>query len=262
VKTNLSTLLIAGIGLIFANSPALAKGDYYNIGVEWFTDRYREPSQDLKSHSDYGSITGTYMHYYHTGFLAYDGRVSYGLEDYKSPSGVKDDIPQLETEWRLRGGVRMPINASTTISPYVGLGMRYYYDFGQGKVTNRGIPLYDRRIMQAYVPIGVTMHYTTGGWTFSPNAEFDPMFYGWVSTRLKNTGLGLYNVDNNQTFGYGLRGELMIGREEKGFSWEAGPFVRYWKIRQSDYEPCSPVYYCTEPKNDRLQVGAKARIAF
>jgi len=235
-------------------------GNSFKLGVEGFYDEYREDVVSVDNKAGYGSITGTYSHDFDGVFGAIDGRVSYGMEQYNSPDGSDGGIPQWEYDLRGRGGVNLVVGDGT-LSPYVGLGLRYYVDESKNTVTTRGFVGYDRRITQFYAPIGVT--YTTNindSWYVAPNAEFDPLLHGNVNTRLQNDGF--YNLNSVQHSGYGLRGELMFGQKAGGYnnmSWEVGPFVRYWNIKDSDVTTAPDSSQWIEPANTRWQIGAALR---
>lgn len=240
-------------------SHAALAADNFSLGLEGFRDHYQEPDPGVQvdEHADYGSVTGGWTHSYGRNFTGLDGRASYGKDDYKSTSGVDNGIPQYEFEARLRQGLNVAMGGGT-LSPYIGLGTRYFYDKSKDTVTNLGFYGYDRRILQFYAPIGATYTFTSGSWTFAPNAEFDPLLLGKVNSRLQNGGG--YNITNTQSAGsgYGIRGEFMVG--QKG--WQVGPFVRYWHINQSDTTTAPDGSQWVEPRNERLQYGAALRFLF
>lgn len=247
----------------------------YSIGIEGFRDTYRETSLDLETNTNFGSVTANYSNSGKTGFFSLDGRASYGTDDYESPSGKLSGVPQWEFELRGRFGITKPLWGGS-FSPYTGVGMRYYRDEGKGYYTDTGAAAYDRRIFQAYIPIGASLSYITeDGWHITPQAEADLMFYGNVNSRLTNvgtvfipgvgTGQFLDPAYNRQKYGIGARGELMFGKSSGNYSWQVGPFVRYWYVPESEettYTDGSgnPVVDVLEPTNSRTQVGLAARV--
>lgn len=249
---------------LFLVSPAWADG-YYTVGVEGFRDRYREPGPDVNEHADYGSVTAAYKYSWSNGvFATTENRASYGKDDYKSPDGTINGIPQYEFESRVIAGMRLPFLRGT-VNPYVGLGARFYYDNSKGEVTSLGLFGYDRRILQFYAPIGLTYKFSYGDWIFAPTLEADPLLLGKVNTRLRNVGANYDNVTNTQQEGFGARGEFMFGQVMDSYAWQAGPFVRYWKVDDSNLQSGrlngvpSQLY---EPTNDRLQMGAALKVSF
>ncbi|MDE3059469.1 MAG: hypothetical protein KGJ06_00475 [Pseudomonadota bacterium] len=245
----------------------------FSVGVERLNDRYKEPSATVDVSTNYGSATASYEHSKNGFFSAIDGRYSSGKEDYKSDSGTLNGEPSLETEFRLRAGFDIPTTVwHGHLMPYMGVGWRYYFDQGKGLATNTGSLAYDRHISQFYIPVGGTWRITSGNWIFSPNLEGDMLFYGQVNTHFQPIDPSLApsdqepNITNQQHTGWGLRGEFMSGQQYKSFGWEAGPFVRYWHISDSN---CKVTANSTasgtcllEPENTRLQAGAALRLNF
>jgi len=251
------------------SSMAGKPADRLALGVEAFYDNYREDSVDLDNKAIYGSITGDYAHFFDPRWFAgMDGRVSYGSNDYESSTGSIDGIPQWEFEGRAKGGYRFLVGNST-LDLYSGLGARYFRDNFKGEsATVGGITYfgYDRRIFQAYIPIGLTQTNKMGNWTVRKNIEADALLYGNVSSRLEGTGLAVGNVENKQDpfSGLGIRGELTFANldaQQRG--WEFGPFIRYWYVDDSKdkFDPISAATYL-EPENTRLQLGATVRYLF
>lgn len=273
LKMNLP-LLLAG-AIFFLPTLSFAGSNSYSIGVEGFRDLYREPDLNLTDRANYGSITGYYSRSNGKTFLALDARGSYGKDDYQSPSGNLSGVPQWEFDARARFGITRPLWGGA-LSPYIGIGMRYFRDEGKGYVTDLNAAAYDRRILQTYIPIGASLAYQMeDGWTVTPQAEADFMFYGNVDSRLTNVGpvnvpgfgIGQFNdpANNTQHFGIGGRSELMFGKSMGNYSFQAGPFIRYWYVNKSDTQTYldnsnNPVIDVYEPKNNRTQVGIAARV--
>jgi len=256
-------LSVTGLCSLYETA-AFADGSEFKVGVEVLRDKYREPiAADtlVDEHADYGSVTGSYTYNIESTFVSFEGRASYGSDNYKSPSGLINDIPQYEGEGRLLGGLRVPFDDGSVVIGYIGLGSRYFFDKNKGNVTSTGLLGYDRRILQFYIPIGGTMHIKQDDWIYSPNLEFDFLGYGIVKSRLGDLP-GLFNIENTQRKGFGWRGEFMVGQQYTDFGWEAGPFFRYWNVRESDIVTDPAGNQWQEPHNTRLQAGAGLRVNF
>jgi len=246
----------------------IADSNNYSLGVEGFYDNYKEPDATVDSKAEYGSITGNYTHNWNEFFAVLDGRVSYGQDKYSSSDGSVSGVPQWEFELRPRTGFTFKTSSQSSLSPYIGLGARYYMDEFKGYTTTDAdgnvYGGYDRRIFQLYLPVGATYAYTTfNGWSIVPNIEYDQLLWGQVSSRLGTLGGGQTNTLNDQYSGWGVRGRVMFGREQNGWSWQVGPFVRYWDIQASDFSSAGTQngqpLYGEEPANTRLQVGLALR---
>ena len=252
-----------------ANNAQAEKGvTTYGVGIEGFHDTYKEPDLNLTDTTDYGSVTAYASRSWNRFFAALDARASYGKDDYTSPSGTLSGVPQYEFELRGRFGKSFPLWGGT-ISPYIGLGARYFLDEGKGYVSSLGAQAYDRRIMQFYIPVGTSFAFmSAGGWSIVPQAEADFMFSGTVDSRLTNVigGGFLDPAYNHQNFGIGLRSELMFGKSLGSYNVQFGPFIRYWHVQESDsvtyldVNTGLPVLDVYEPKNDRTQIGAALRV--
>ena len=252
---------------MFSTQPASAENSY-RFGVEGYQDNYLEDSVKLSEHARFAGITADYIHSANGYFTSVQLRTAYGKDNYKSISGVIRNIPQYEGELRVISGVNLPIpevGGVKEVSPYVGLGVRYFYDNSKGFRTNTGALAYDRRITQFYIPIGANWQFTHGDFVFSPNLEMDVLFYGHVNSRFRNFDPTAKNLENIQKRGLGARGELMIGQKYEDFSWQIGPYFRYWKVADSDTDTiptgASAGTYL-EPENKRLQTGAKLQVQF
>jgi hypothetical protein len=237
-------------------------GDSFSLGLEGFRDLYQEKVVRLREHANFGSITGSYNHFFTPEYYgAIEGRASYGKDNYKSPSGNITGIEQWEFENRLLAGYRVIGPQGGQWKFYAGLGARYFDDRSKGEVTDTGALGYDRRILQFYAPLGINYTLPLGGLIMNPVVEVDPLLYGHVNSRLQN--VGYYELKNTQHSGYGLRGEFMIGTlDDRGIGWQAGPFVRYWHINDSNTHYTPDGYGWLEPKNTRLQYGASLRYLF
>lgn len=225
------------------------------LGGEILYDRYHEPIEDtpIVFRGEGLSVYGSYTQYHDQHRSAtMDLRASYFVADYDGYywSGEKATINnqhQLELESRITGGYDFIVRGGR-LKPYGGIGVRYFTDWGK---ENDG---YDRRILQFYLPIGLSYRVNVYGLQFTPMVELDPLFYGQVQSRLQN--LGGTEANNTQDSGYGVRAELMVGEVgNNGKGWQAGPFMRYWDIPDSDID--WEAGGVLEPQNTRLQLGLK-----
>jgi hypothetical protein len=233
--------------------------DSFTLGIEGYYDNYQEELVSLDSTGYFGGITASYEHSFNPDwYAAAELRAAYGSNDYESISGTIDGIPEWEVETRLLAGYTPRYYQQRPLRLYTGLGTRYFSDELKGEVTNLGFAGYDRRIFQVYLPIGFTYQFAAYGLNFAPTIEYDKLLWGNVSSRLGTLGGPYRNIENEQTEGYGLRGELMMSQmDASGRGWQFGPFFRYWDIPDSDVDGGF-----IEPKNTRLQAGANVKYLF
>ena len=245
---------------------ANSKRNRYYVGIEGFYDRYQEESLNLDSRSVYGAVDAGFNHYFNPDWFAgSEFRTSYGKENYKSPSGKIDGVDQWEFESRITGGYDFAMTGNRHFKTISGLDTRYYRDEGKGEVTNLGAAAYDRRILQVFIPLGISYEFPAWGYHFAPSMEYDHLIYGRVESRLQNVP-GYDQATNYQKSGYGLRAEFLASKiDSRGYGWEFGPFVRYWHFNNSDIDTTAPTpsgNLWMEPDNNRLQVGAKLKFLF
>jgi len=258
----------AAIAHDLRNEELVPRGGQVSLGVQGYQDRYNESTPGVNIHTNYlGAVAGYTRRDGDHNFWTVDGRAAHGLESYNSPSGEMDGVPEFEGELRLTLGKDYALENSW-VSPYGGLGTRFFRDDGKGHFTNLGAFAYDRRIEQLYLPLGATWRNLLPGdrATMASTLEFDPMLIGSVNSRLSNGGGP--NIVNTQGLftGWGVRGEMMFGVPLENQTMELGPFFRYWNINDStaNLQSCNG-NLCLgyeEPYNTRLQIGVTTRVSF
>ena len=246
-------------------TPSRAVGFF---GIEGFRDRYREPERvelsnvrpDVTDKTNFGGVVAGFHTTGDNWFIGADGRFDYGRDHYHSISGDSSGAPQYETELRLKAGPNLT-EFGGLLMPYIGIGERFLFDNSSGVRTSLGFSGYNRYIAQTYIPIGATWNLNAGdGWSFDPTLEYDQLVYGHVESQTKDL-IGT-NLDNTQTHGWGLRGDVMVGRQIMGHRVELGPFIRYWNIDDSHFTRLTNRIGAYEPLNTRIQYGAQLRINF
>lgn len=240
---------------------------HFKLGVEAFYDRYREPQTfpDLKNNAYYGALdVGLSGYLSRNWFASAEGRFSYGANDYKSRSGTLDGVPQWEVEPRILFGYDFHRSDTAHLKYFSGIGARYFFDDQKGRTSSTGVSAYQRSIFQLYLPVGMTYEFQAYGLTMAPTVEYDQLIYGYVVSHLQD--VGMQELRNIQNTGYGLRGEFLISNlNERGSGWQLGPFIRYWNIEDSNDDTnggLPPGYVGREPKNTRMQIGAKMNYLF
>ncbi|MBI4633920.1 MAG: outer membrane beta-barrel protein [Deltaproteobacteria bacterium] len=233
----------------------------WELGAEIFHFTYQEPDTMKDTGLMYG-IAGSYA-YHKNVMLKVEGRGSWGKVDYSSDSsGEASDINDWSLELRLLAGYDVPLSRSVTLTPFLGVGYRYLYDDFGGHVTNKNRYGYDRESNYYYSPIGVAAAVDLGnGWSWGATAEYDIFWWGRQKSHMNDVP-GYYDIVNQQNSGYGARGSLLIQKKmrEKVVTFE--PFIRYWRIQDSEYttDPAGRTWY--EPLNRTTEVGIKAAIQF
>ena len=263
IRTILAALL-AGISLIAsAQEPqqpdSLLTRPGWEVGGQVAEYRYEEPDfMNLKGNR--GGAVGAYT--FTNANRVYnriDARASYGSLNYESQgTGTASDVSDWIIEARAVIGKDFLMGESVALSPYIGLGYRYLYNDLRG-YSSTGAIGYRRYSHYVYAPVGLTLRVRAGeGWVFAPTAEYDAFLGGRQHTRLSDTGFGLSDVTNDQDRGRGYRVYLML--ETRRFAF--GPWLHYWKIKDSDIQPIGFGLGGLEPANWTREYGFEVRYRF
>jgi len=150
------------------------------------------------------------------------------------------------------------------VTPFVGLGMRYWND------VIKGSDGYEREVIYYYSPIGFSIYKSLSNkWSWLFNAEYDLFWGGEVTSHLSDADPGFNDPKNGQKFGngHGMRISLKFSNQfNKKLSWFIEPFFRYWDVGESG---CStlffndvPVATVYEPANDTKTFGLYLGLGF
>ncbi|HEX9462033.1 MAG TPA: hypothetical protein VGB82_05485 [Alphaproteobacteria bacterium] len=236
-------------------------------GLEVHNQAYREPSIGVKEDGWFGGGTLDARAVYNGWQLRGEGLLAYGRMDY-SGSGTVNGIDDLEVELRVLGAYAIRLDAQgDEITPYAGYGYRVLEDYLGGKTTSTGARGYDRQSQYHYIPMGLEARLGLApGWSVKPRAEYDYFIRGYQDSYLSQAIAGLQDVRNTQTSGYGVRGSLTLQTNFGPTPVEFGPFVRYWKIQQSDTQPVIfrgvTVAGGFEPANHTTEIGFGFKVWF
>jgi hypothetical protein len=229
----------------------------WELGVHASRYKYEEPG--LMSLEGYrGGVSGAFTITTRSRvFLRLDLRVSHGILDYEG-SGTLKDVPDWLVEARALYGRDLALGSRMTLSPYVGLGLRYLRNDLRG-TTSTGAAGYVRASRYAYLPLGATLRLGIGErWALAPTLEYDVFLRGRQQSELGDTGIpGLEDATNTQTRGRGYRASLMLETDD----WSFGPWVQYWHIRDSRLVTAGSVIGM-EPENKTREAGLELRYRF
>jgi hypothetical protein len=255
---SIASLIIPGASQAAANTLATQSGN--DIGLSFSSYQYQEPDVMSSKGSKLGLDLRTTSELKNGHFFRGDLRYAFGSVDYNgsgSASGQQD--------WYIeaRGLVSKDwIISDAMVSPYIGLGYRYLSNDARG-FTSTGAVGYRRESNYLYLPIGLTYRVTVNTQArLTSEVEYDHLLSGKQVSRLSDTGLGLSDVTNIQSSGYGLKLSVMYEKE----NWAIGPFAHYWNVGQSDIavwvQNGVPIGAGVEPENNTVEFGLKARQQF
>ena len=242
--------------------PNFMKDKGYMYGVFGAVTYRTETAQQITSWRDFFSGANP------LNVFRLEGKFSYGTVDYESEgTGTLDDIPDYMLEFRgLTGFDAFPIPA-LRLTPYIGFGYRYLNDDSGGETTSTGHFGYERESNYFYLPVGLEAFMKNkAGWGLGITVEYDVFLDGEQKSHLGDAVAGLNTVKNDQNSGYGIRGSLKLVKETQKVSFYLEPFIRYWKIDDSEISTVTYsgviVGYGKEPENNSTEYGVKFGLQF
>ena len=258
------TVLFAAVaGVAPAQEPArrnlLLTQPGWEIGGQVSSYHYEEPGI-MKLEGERAGFVGVYTHTNpKRAYWRFDLRLSYGLLEYESVgTGTIDDVPDWIGEARAVIGRDYLVGDNVALSPYIGFGYRYLFNDLRG-YSSTGAAGYRRYSHYIYMPIGVTARFRIAdAWVIAPTAEYDAFLGGRQVSKLSDTGSGFSDARNDQDHGRGYRASLMFESRH----WAFGPWLHYWKIKDSDVVPIGFGFGAMEPENWTREYGVELRYRF
>lgn len=240
----------------------------FEAGYEMYYFRYEEPTIDVTLS---GVLYGLKLGYTYrprnfmlrgtaniAGFgTDYDGGYQSG-EDLQASS---DDYIM---EYRGLVGYSIPFFKATKITPYVGFGLRYWWN----EVQDSGG--YSREVSYYYTPIGFEyIHRLNKIWSLGIRGEYDIIWYGQVRSNLSDVAPQLNDVTNKQENpgrNFGTRASIFLRWEPKKFILQIEPYFRYWSVEQSNLADLTYsgalIGFAYEPENTTGEYGVRVSMVF
>jgi hypothetical protein len=191
------------------------------------------------------------------GNLDYDGQTWDGTP-------AQTDTDDWLVEPRFWGGYDFVVAGKHTITPFIGVGFRYWND----KLNGAGG--YEREIGYFYSPIGVETHSPlVAEWNWGFSAEYDLFWAGRVKSHLSDVDPSANDpvVDQDSGSGYGLRFAFRFDRKiTNRIALMVEPYAVYWRVGNSGTAPLSfignPAPYVYEPANNTTTYGLRVHFVF
>ncbi len=265
--------LIAGSSaLVSAESQAQTRPGF-EIGAEAFDYSYRERFEgDVVARDDgtFGGLTAGYVETIGGGlFLRAKLSVDFGSVDYRSEDGRIDNVSQSIGQLELHLGKDFALGNGATLTPFVGLASRVLEDESGGKETELGFLGYDREVSYAYVPVGAAATFPLGsGSQLVLSAQYNWVVGGDAKSKFSDLDPELPDVKLELNSGSGIEASAMARFSLGGNAIAFGPFVRHWRIDQSDElrltdpDGSGESILLFEPKNRTTEVGVRLTFAF
>jgi len=240
----------------------------FQIGFDVRYFDYEEPGLMEESGWMYG-IIGSYI-YHGNNKLMLETNLSYVVGELDYDGQLQDGTPHTTDtddwifEWRGLIGPDFRLKDSSIVTPFIGIGYRYWND------ELKGSGGYEREIQYWYLPIGVkTISPLPANWTWGLSAEYDLFLSGKVKSHLSDVFSGLNDLENDQNFGngYGVKFSLQFNRKfSNNYGISIEPYITYWDIDQSDLSIVTlygiPIAYGVEPENETTEYGLRLNFTF
>ncbi len=234
-------VLLVGSSVCVAqdDTAALLYPSRWELGLGASYLNYKEPDLDVKISGPMYEIDGGFNWRRRTQdqgvMFSIHGSLSYGQLEYDGwtmgGTPVTSDSDDYVVDLYGIVGYHFRPSAAWRLSPFAGLGTRYWNDNGSGTGS------YEREIAYIYAPVGLEMSTILGPqWSLAARAEFDVFLRGYVKSHLSDVDRGFNDPENEQDSGYGLRASV-DRRRPLGPAWMLSikPFVRYWDVDESDH---------------------------
>jgi len=255
--------MFVGVGSISAQTETslLYKKHTFELGSEISYLTYEEPRVLKERGPMYGGV-GSYT-YHNRIMLKVEGRLAFGKLDYYALGGAP--VPENSNRdymWEVRGlgGYDFPILKSSILTPYLGIGYRYFND--------DVLPTpYERESEYLYSPIGIGFITSLGkGWSVGGEGEFDYLWWGKQISHPIDEIPGLSgDIESRLKNAYGLRGSVTLEKRYKKVIFEGGPFIRYWDVKKLETVGLNygiPIDPSWISKNHSTEIGFKLAVKF
>ncbi|WP_320169386.1 hypothetical protein [Maridesulfovibrio sp.] len=250
----------------FAGEKGLFPQSEFKLGYEGMYMYYDEPDIMHEKgflNGGFGSWTGYFSEYNIMANAELEGLMGSLKYDGQYSDGTKATADNDDYFISGRATVGMGFDyGNTGITPYTGIGMRYWYD----KIKCSGG--YERKISQYYLPLGVNiLTRMDDGWSIGGTLEADLLLGGTVKSKLSQVGSSYEDAENTQDFASGGGGRISAFLEYDFTNYALGfePYFRYWYIGESDKDN---VRYgagnadVVEPENKFYMSGVRIYVKF
>ena len=276
---------------------------HFEFGTDFFYHQFEEPGlveQDgylygiqgaytlRTSFNEFRSISDHFEDRDKLNMFRVEAMAAFGTVDFEG-TGAGEHKGRENYMWEIRGlaGYDFLVRDDIVLTPYMGFGYRYLRDRSPGRIlpfaSFSGIFSFERESEYFYIPVGLTTTKKLGeGWTMDFNMEYDFLLHGQQTNHYNDGGVkvnGAFVLDAlefEQDKGFGVRGSLKLTKERKETSFFIEPYIRYWRLRDSETrqftsESGSRLWFdgtltiprvANQPKNNTTEVGLKLGLRY
>ncbi|WP_440682832.1 hypothetical protein [Cysteiniphilum halobium] len=140
--------------------------------------------------------------------------------------------------------------AGLKLTPYIGLGYRYLHNDSSNNSAG-----YLRISNYFYIPVGADISWHMNKFIIQSRLELDGLIHGTQYSGIDG------GISNQQREGWGANGYILLGREQGGWAWLIGPYIKYWKVQTSEVASGNTNKWI-EPENNTVDVGLMIKFIF
>jgi hypothetical protein len=258
----LLALVLVAQGALAAEVAAPQTRHTFEIGLVLNSFDYEEPDPDVELNGTMYGVKAQYaFHWYRGLMIAADAEYTYGEPEYDGGffdgTPIERDSEDYIFETRVVGGWDFYINPNFILTPYAGIGYRYWNNDVEGSGS------YERETEYVYSPLGVTMSIPMGQhWRWGMTFEYDLFWAGTNESAVSDVDAGYNDVEFDLDDGYGFRASMSFGTRH--FAIE--PYFVYWEIDDSDTDTLTyngvPLFDVIEPENETTIWGVRLNFRF
>ena len=256
--------------------PSVRKEHTFEISPETFYSSFKESGNYsvYKKSGEFYGINAAYTYrpldaeLYPINVFHLEVHGDYGLMDYNYQGDKINSVNNYMVEPRAWLGKDLDFGELTSLTPYVGVGYRWYFDQLKKKTDDAGDGGFDVQDQYVYIPVGAELSlHPVDGWRITLNGEYDFLAWGRVNNYISQYFPAVSNLNNTLKGGYGLRGSVKIMKEGDTFNYFVEPYITYWQINASKTsdilvlgQPSGISYQ--EDKNHTTEIGARLGVEF
>jgi hypothetical protein len=267
MKSNL--ILAATMSLLVTPISAQAQSlPGWDIGAEIFHYQYREPEEGVNV-KDRGVLFGASLGYTHVQgpwMARLRGSAALGTIDYSSANAKFKDVTQKIGQLEFHLGRDFEVLGGSTLTPFIGVGVRELIDKSGGKVFE-DVKGYDRRIRYDYSIAGFDLSTAVRfNRNFTASIQYAQLIGGSSKSYFAEVEPEAPNVNLKfKDGGYGVDASAMINFRDTSGIFSIGPFLSYWDVKQS-----APLVFIEEegtvtflePANSTWKIGLRSSYRF
>lgn len=242
----------------------------FELGIDAFDYSYREKLEGPDFVRDDGKFFGLNAAYVETlgggWFLRAKAASAFGSVDYSSSDGDIDNVYQDVTQVEFHVGRDFLLGGDTTVTPFTGIGGRVLGDHSGGEETDTGFAGYDRRVGYTYIPVGLAAAVPLmGRSTLIFTGQYNIVVRGEAKSKFSEIDEEFPDLKLKLKGGSGIEAGAMVRMPNGSNTLSFGPFVRHWKIDQSEslvIEEDGERDEFVEPRNSSTEFGLRLTFGF